>query len=112
MIRVFIAMPYGDDNDLGVRQSRTEESMEVWHRLSGAGFYPFCPLLSHFLHEYMPRPRDHWLAQSSSWVDVCDCVLALGVSEGIALETNRALSQKKPVFRSIESLGMAYGMEV
>ena len=112
MIRVSIAMPYGDDNDLATRQYRTEQSMAVWHTLSAAGFAPFCPLLSHFLHEFRPRTREHWLAQSASWVDVCDCVLALGDSEGIRMEVALALSQKIPVFRMIGALGDAYGMEL
>ena len=113
MIRVYIAMPYGDHNDLATRQYRTEQSMAVWHTLAAAGFAPCCPLLSHFLHEFRPKPREHWLAQSLSWVDVCDCVLAIGdPTEGMQAEIARALSQQKPVFRMFGTLGDAYGMEI
>ena len=113
MIKVYIAMPYGDHNTLEQRrQHNTENAMAVWHTLANAGFAPFCPHLSHFLHEYRNRDRTHWLAQSAQWVDACDCLLALGESEGVTMEVNRALSLRKPVFRMIGSLGDAYGMEL
>ena len=113
MIRVYIAMPYGDYNTLEQRQYNTEKAMAVWHTLADAGFAPFCPHLSHFLHEFRNRPRERWLAQSISWVSVCDCVLALGEeSEGVRMEINLALSLNKPVFRMLGSLADAYGMEV
>ena len=111
MIRVFIASPYGDHNDLPTRTRHTEESMEIWHRLSAAGFTPFCPLLSHFLHEFKARPREHWLGQSLAWVGSCDCLLAIGNSEGVRLEVASAHRQHIPVFRSVESLTEAYGIK-
>ncbi len=113
MIHVFIASPYGDHNDLATRKANVEASMALWHRLADAGFAPFCPLLSHFLHEYSPRPRAHWLAQSLAWVERCDCILAIGESsEGMAREILRARIESKPVFLSVEALGAAYGMEI
>lgn len=112
MIRVYIAMPYGDHNTLEQRHYNTVKAMAVWHTLADAGFAPFCPHLSHFLHEYRNRDRMHWLAQTASWVDVCECVLALGESDGVKEEVARALSQKIPVFRTLGDLGAAYGYEV
>lgn len=112
MIKVFIAMPYGDDNTLEQRQYNAEKAMDVFTTLADAGFAPFCPHLSHFLHERHPRDRFHWLAQSSAWVPVCDCILALGESEGVNGEISVALANGMPVFRMIGALTDAYGMEV
>ena len=113
MIHVFIASAYGDHNDLATREANTKAAMTIWHRLADAGFAPFCPLLSHYLHEYNPRSRQHWLAQSLAWVERCDCVLAIcNPSDGMRREMNRALADCKPVFRSIEALAEAFGMEI
>ena len=112
MIKVYIAMPYGDANTEEQRLYNTEKAMAVWHTLADAGLIPFCPHLFHFLHEFRPRDRNHWLAQSCAWVESCDCVLALGDSEGVNAEAARALSLKKPVFRLISDLGAAYGYEI
>lgn len=105
-------MPYGDDNTEEQRQYNAEKAMDVWTLLADAGFAPFCPHLSHFIHERAPRPRMHWLAQTASWVDVCDCLLQLGETEGVIQERNRALAMGKPVFQTIGALADAYGMEV
>jgi hypothetical protein len=113
MIYVYIASPYGDHNGLNTRLKNTHTAMDAWHRLADAGFAPYCPLLSHFLHERSNRPRPHWLCHSLLWVDRCDCVLALGeISEGMKSEIARAQADGKPVFYSFEELGKAYGMEV
>ena len=76
MIKVFIAMPYGDHNALEQRLSNTGKAMDVFTLLADAGFAPFCPHLSHFIHERNSRDRMHWLAQTSAWVIACDCLLA------------------------------------
>lgn len=112
MIRVYIAMPYGDHNSLEQRQRNTDAAMRVWHLLADAGFAPFCPHLSHFLHEFSNRERMHWLSQTAAWIEPCDCVLALGESEGVDDEVSRAFSMGKPVFRIISDLGDAYGMDI
>lgn len=113
MISVYIAMPYGDHNSLERRQKNAEKAMAVWHTLADAGFAPFCPHLSHFLHEFRNRERSSWLCQTLHWVDKCDCVLAVGEeTEGVQAEIARAWSQGKPVFKTFGDLGQAYGMEV
>lgn len=113
MITIFICMQYGDDNDLETRRCHAEHAMRVWHILADAGFQPYCPLLSHFLHELSPRPRKHWLAQSRAWVDKCDCLLVVGlITEGMKQEIADAHFSHIPVFGSIDQLAAAYGMEV
>jgi hypothetical protein len=113
MIHVYITSRYGDRNDTATRMENVEFSMNAWHRLADAGFAPFSPLLSHFLHEHSPRPRSHWLYHSLLWVDRCDCLVALGaISEGMRAEIERAHASGKPVFYSLEDLGTAHRMEI
>ena len=112
MIKVFIAMPYGDHNTTEKRLQNTEQAMDVWTTLADAGFAPFCPHLSHFIHERCPRDRTHWLAQTSAWVASCDCLLASGESEGVLGEVKLAVVHSMPVFRSIKALADAYKMEI
>lgn len=112
MIRVYIAMPYGDDNSEEIRLANTRRAMDRWTALADSGFAPYCPHLSHFLHERHPRGRMHWLAQTAAWVTACDCVIAFGDSEGVRQETGLALANKMPVFRRMEDLAEAYGLEI
>lgn len=109
MIKVFVCMPYGDHNDLGTRELHTMEAMSVWHELADNGFYPFCPHLSHFLHEHSNRDRIRWLAHALTWLSQCDCLLALGEpTEGMRQEIRHARSRNMPVFRTIKTLYQAY----
>ena len=112
MIAVYIAMPYGDHNTLEQRQYNTEKAMGVWHTLADAGFMPFCPHLSHYLHEFRNRPRKHWPTQTMLWLERCDCVLVMGESEGVKAEVQRAHHLGKPTFHTFSDLGSAYGMDV
>jgi len=108
MVSVFIAMPYGDHNPLEVRLRNTENAMAVWHQLADLGFMPYCPHLSHFLHEYSARERQSWLAHSRHWLTKCDTMLICGWSEGVTMEAGVAMSLHIPVFSDIESLCKAY----
>lgn len=109
-IHVFICMPYGDHNDVDVRLENTRRAMDVWHTLAGKFLFPFCPHLSHFLHQHDPKERNFWLNQSIEWVSKCDCVLAIGKrTPGMQDECLEARRLNKPVFDSIDQLLKAYG---
>lgn len=110
MTTVFIAMPYGDHNDLATRESNTKAAMSVWHQLADYGFLAYCPHLSHYLHEACFRSRSFWLANSVAWLEKCDCVLAIGESDGVKREIVRAWSLGKPVFRTMKELCDCYGV--
>lgn len=112
MIYVYVCSKYGDHNDLATREANVKASMDAWHQLVDAGFVPYCPLLSHFLHEHKPRERLVWLTQALYWVDKCDCLLVLGeMSQGVRGEIVRARSRGIPVFYSFEELYRAYGVK-
>lgn len=113
MISVFICMPYGDHNSDAVRENNAKAAMGIAMRLADSGFLPYCPHLSHYLHGMYPRSRSHWLWQTISWVDLCDCVLAInGPTEGMRQEIAAARKGNKPVFTDIKELARAYGMEL
>jgi len=113
-IRVFICMPYGDDNTLEQREHNTKAAMGVFHALADAGFYPICPHLSHYLHEMKNRPRSFWLTHSMLQLDTCDCLLVMhnqdGPSEGMQMEIKRAHQNGQPVFDMFGALQRAFGM--
>jgi nucleoside 2-deoxyribosyltransferase len=113
MISVFICMKYGDHNTLELREYNTKAAMAVWHTLRAAGFAPYCPHLSHYLHEFRPCERQQWLNQGLHWLERCDCVIVFGdETEGMAAEVKRAYMLGKPVFRTFGDIGSAYGVEV
>lgn len=115
-IYVYIAAPYGDHNDADTRLVHTKVAMSVWHKLADLKFIPFCPLLSHFLHEFHPRPRDEWMDHATAWLAKCDCVLAVTPrdewSPGMREEINLAREWGMPVFQSTVDLARAYGVEL
>ena len=114
MIKVFICMPYGDDNSLEQREHNTKRALDVFHMLADDGFIPICPHLSHFAHEHRNRPRDWWLTHSMLQMDTCDCVIMFhgndGPTEGMTLEILRANQNKQPVFGLVSEIKRAYGL--
>jgi len=114
-IKVFICMPYGDDNSLEMREHNTQAAMGVFHALAESGFYPVCPHLSHYLHEKKNRPRQFWLTNSMLMMDSCDCLIVFhgpeGPSEGMQMEITRARQNGQPVFDSFLSIEQAYGLD-
>lgn len=113
MISVYICMPYGDHNTPEQRLYNAQAAMRVWHVLASAGFAPYCPHLSHYLHELKPQKRELWITHCLHWVHKCDCVLVFGEkTDGMRMEIANAWQANKPVFRTFGELGAAYGMEV
>ena len=99
MITVFIAGPYNDDAPLAERKANVDRAMQAAHELLIAGFYPYVPHLSHFLHENQPLDRTIWLSLSNAFMQLCDCVLRLpGESPGSDEEVRGATAAGKPVF--------------
>ena len=114
MVHVYISMAYGDDNNADTRLANVRAAMNLWHELACTGkFAPYCPHLSHFLHEHIARFRSFWLTQVGSWVSRCDCVLMIGEkTEGMEFEEREARLHQIPVFRSVEVLRAAYGVQI
>lgn len=77
------------------------------------GYYPYVPLLAHFLEIYNPRTEHDWLKLDFVWLKQCHAVLRLEnfdrngkvvSSAGSDQEEALAKSCGIPVFYSIEAL--------
>ncbi len=102
-LKVFIAAPFagaGEDLVDALREVKCVAS-----DLIRAGFVPFVPHLSCYIHMVAPLPRAEWLAWARAWVGSCDCVLRLqGPSAGADAEVDLARASGVPVFDSYYEL--------
>ncbi len=101
MISVYIASPYtkGDVAD------NVRVSMLTASKLIDDGFFPYCPLLAHFLHMQNPKDYNVWMRQDLYWLSKCNCVLRLpGESSGADMEVNTAIYDNMKVFFKYDDL--------
>ena len=99
--RVYIAGPY----TLGNTGENVARAMRTWHTLFDAGYSPFCPHLTHFLHLLKPRSYEDWLDYDMDWVAVCDALLRLdGESAGADQEVVTMEARGRSVFTKVEEL--------
>lgn len=105
--RGYIAGPLSEDPLPNVRRA-----MDAWHVLADAGFVPFCPHLSYYLHLHRQRPYQEWLHHDLVWLGLCDAVLRLpGASPGAELECLYAAERGIPVFDTLDGLLRAFGRQ-
>lgn len=98
MKKVYIAGPYSK-GDVAVN---VKVAMEAANELIEAGYYPFCPHLSHFLHINHPKPYETWIELDLAYLEVCDVLIRLeGESSGADGEVVHAYKYGIPVFYSI-----------
>lgn len=103
--RIYIAGPYSNAPEANVNRA-----MAAWHALADAGFVPFLPHLSHYLHLHRQRDYQEWLAHDLQWLALCNAVLRLpGDSPGADVECLYAVERAVPVFHSVEALVQAFG---
>lgn len=98
---VYIASPYSK----GDPQANTDRSFDCALDLIEAGFAPYAPLYSHYLH--LRRPQDYrvWTKLDLIWVLKCDALLRLpGESSGADEEVQFAKDNGIPVFYSLARL--------
>lgn len=101
---VYIASPYSSDS-YAEREINVYKSFEMANKLIDNGFYPYCPLYTHYLHELKPRNYEVWMAFDFKWLEKCNCVLRLpGESSGSDREIEHAKKLGIPVFYSLDSL--------
>jgi len=108
-IRVYIASPYTN----GWMPANVQLQIETCHKLMDFGYYPFVPVLAHFLQIYSLRTEPEWLQLGFVWLKQCDAVLRLQntdkegnqiLSQGSDQEEALARENNIPVFYSIEDL--------
>jgi len=108
-VSVYIASPYSN----GWMPSNIKLQMTTSDKLLDLGYFPYVPLLSHFLEIYSNRSEHEWLKLDFVFLKKCDAVLRLqnkdknGIfvtSPGADQEVALAKENGIPVFYSIEEL--------
>lgn len=108
-IRVYIASPYTN----GRMTTNVKRQIDMSHKLLDLGYYPYTPLLNHFLEIYSLKSEHKWLDLDFVYLKVCDALLRLKsvddkgkeiYSAGAEEEEKLAKEIGIPVFYSIESL--------
>ena len=101
MIRVYIASPYR----IGDKPENVLRSFRVGNELLDKGFYPYCPLYSHYLDEMQPREESKWMEIDEVWLLQCDYLLRLsGESTGADHEVKFAMQHGIPVVYDINEI--------
>lgn len=109
MLRVYIASAYTADSD-AQRLLNVHKQIKAYNRLILNGFFPFCPLLSHYADEAHFRatgqriPYASWLALDMAWLAQCEAFLYLGSSPGADKEKAEAERLGLPIFTSVDQI--------
>lgn len=99
MIKIYIASPY----TLGDVAVNVKAQLDTASQLIDAGFAPFVPLYSHFLHMAHPKDCKVWVEQDNEWISLCDCILRLpGKSDGADAEVELAEKLGLPIYYSVQ----------
>lgn len=108
-IKVYIASPYSHD----WMPTNIRRQFKASDELMNLGYWPYVPLLTHFMELYSHREEKKWLELDFVFLKTCDTVLRLkpvdknGVqipSAGADLEEELAHKEGIPVFYSIKEL--------
>jgi hypothetical protein len=103
MKRVFISGPY----TIGDIAQNVKVSMDVANELIDAGYAPFCPHLTHFLHMNHFQPYKKWLEIDVAFLEVCDALIRIpGKSKGADAEVRLAKKFGIPIFKNVSELTM------
>ena len=107
-LRVYIAGPYSG-GDVAVNVFR---AMQAWNALYDAGYAPFLPHLTHFIHIFAPRHYEEWLRYDLQWLPLCDVVVRLdGESKGADREEKEAGRLGIPVVHGLVDLFRRFPVE-
>ena len=107
-IKIYIASPYSN----GWMPKNITRQFDYSKELLENGYWPYMPLLSHFLEIYTHHDEHIWLQQDFVYLKVCDAILRIKpvvdgkeiASAGADLEVELAIKEGIPVFYSIEEL--------
>lgn len=106
-IRVYIASQY----TIGDPQENVDRQINMASTLLDRGFYPFAPLLCHYIDQKHPKSYETWIDQDNVWLLQCNAVLRLpGPSKGADAEVELAKSNNMPVFYNLEDLICHYSL--
>lgn len=108
-IKVYIASPYTN----GRMPTNVKRQIVLSNILIEKGYYPFAPLLYHFVEIYSEHLEEKWLEMDFVFLKTCDAVLRIKpvdetgkeiLSRGADQEEALAKKEGIPVFYSVEEL--------
>lgn len=101
MKKIFISSPY----TIGDQGRNIRIQMDAANELIEAGFAPYWPLHSHFLHIVHPKDYETWIELDKQFLLCCDAILRLpGLSKGADIETAFATQNNIPIFYDLNKL--------
>jgi len=107
-MKIYVAGPYSGDTieqiEENVRRAM-EAGLIIWKK----GHFPYIPHLTHWpdiLSRELGIKMDwtDYMRWHAPWVDECDALFLLAESKGALLERQRAIDEKKPIFKSLEEI--------
>lgn len=108
-IKVYIASPYTN----GWMPTNVKRQFDISGKLMELGYWPYVPLLTHFLELYTHYPEHKWLELDFVYLKTCNALLRIKPidesgreisSKGADQEESLARKEGIPVFYNIEDL--------
>lgn len=108
-IKVYIASPYSN----GWMPTNITRQFNFSKELLELGYYPYMPLLTHFLELYTHFPEHKWLELDFVYLKTCDAVLRIKPADENGVEIPSPGADKEealarelgiPIFYSIDEL--------
>jgi hypothetical protein len=105
---VYVAAPYSK----GDVEENVRVAITAAHTLMDAGYAPYCPHLSHYMHLQRPRDYEDWMALDFVWLTACNALVRLpGESSGADREVEFAKGYGIPVFGGVDAFLWAQDWE-
>lgn len=104
MKKIFVSGPYSADTKKQIAINVATAVM-AGAKLAEAGYAPFVPHLSHYLHSLIPLPYESWIAIDLEFVLACDYMLMLPrymTSPGSLRESNYAAAHGRTIYYSLQ----------
>jgi hypothetical protein len=110
-MRIYVAGPYkprGNDMHDAARlvYHNTRKAILIGIELIKKGHNPYIPHLTHYIHieSDVGWPPEKWIELDNEWLDYCDALYYIAPSGGADRELERAKSQNKPIYYSLEEV--------
>jgi hypothetical protein len=72
-VKVYLASPYTNGN----QEENTKLQIKAGYELLELGYYPYLPLLTHYIQVSYPTYKYDWLDLDFAYLEVCDVLIRL-----------------------------------
>jgi hypothetical protein len=72
-VKIYIASPYTNGN----QEENTKLQIKAGYELLELGYYPYLPLLTHYIQVSYPTYKYDWLKLDFAYLEMCDVVIRL-----------------------------------